>query len=670
MRIRHLAAVVVAAILLSLAGAAGAAFAGVPTATIDVANTTLRSGSNSTVMISFSEPVSGLTSADFTAAGATLNDPFTFDEGNNWIAQLTPFPGVTDSSNTIVLDLAGVTSVESSQPGVGSATSNNYSIDTVAPTLLITADTSTLRAGETATITFTFSEAPSGFTAADIDAVNGSLGSFAATANPLVYTGGFTPNAGVGNGNGQVFVAGSTYTDDFGNPGSAASSPAITIDTVAPTVAVTLSSYALTTEAVTVSFVFSETPVGFSLAGASAANGALSLLSPTANPLVYTALLTPTAGVTDQTNVVTLTTGGYFDFAGNSGLGAVSINYTVNSVVPTATVVVADNSLTVGETTTVTITFSEAVTSLTIGALTASNATLTNLVTSDNIIYTATLTPGAATTAATNAVVLTGGVATNGSNTVAATTSNNYAIDTVRPTATVLLSDTELIAGETAVVTITFSEAVTSFGLNDLTAGTADLSNLTTTDNVTFTATLTPTANLLTTGNSVTLYLTGVQDALGNPGLGTAASTSYWVNTVQATLMITVVDDELREGETSIVRFDFSRPVLGFSNANLTVAKGTLSTVTTTDGGLTFRAILTPTPGLIASSNMITADLTGVTDEFGNPPQSLLYGSNLYSISTVAPAALAATGIEPIGTLLLALLLLLLGLGAARSRTR
>jgi len=367
---------------------------------------------------------------------------------------------------------------------------------------------------------------------------------------------------------------------------------------------------------------------------------------------------------------VTVTTGGYSDPAGNLGLGAVSDNYTVNAVVPTATIVVDDTALSVGESTTVTITFSEAVTGLTTAALTASNATLSNLATSDNIIYTVTLTPDAATTAASNAVVLTGGVVTNGSNTVAATTSNNYAIDNVRPTATVTVSDTELVAGETAVVTITFSEAVTSFDLNDLTAGTADLSNLTTTDNITFTATLTPVANFLTSGNSVTLYLTGVQDAFGNPGLGTAASTSYSVNTVQASLMITVVDDELQEGETSLVRFDFSRPVLGFSNANLTVQNGTLSTVTTTDGGLTYRAILTPTPGLVASSNMVTANLTGVTDELGNPTQSLLYGSNLYSISTIAPAALAATGIEPAGALLLALLLLLAGLGAARVRTR
>ena len=40
------------------------------------------------------------------------------------------------------------------------------------------------------------------------------------------------------------------------------------------------------------------------------------------------------------------------------------------------------------------------------------------------------------------------------------TSSNNYAIDTQRPTATIVVADTALQAGETSLVTITFSEAV------------------------------------------------------------------------------------------------------------------------------------------------------------------------------------------------------------------
>ena len=41
-------------------------------------------------------------------------------------------------------------------------------------------------------VTFTFSEAPVGFTPADITAVGGTLSGLAATADPLVYTATFT----------------------------------------------------------------------------------------------------------------------------------------------------------------------------------------------------------------------------------------------------------------------------------------------------------------------------------------------------------------------------------------------------------------------------------------------------------------------------------------------
>ncbi len=48
--------------------------------------------------------------------------------------------------------------------------------------------------------------------------------------------------------------------------------------------------------------------------------------------------------------------------SGNSGIGITdSNNFAIDTALPTATIVVADNRLGIGETTTVTITFSEAV---------------------------------------------------------------------------------------------------------------------------------------------------------------------------------------------------------------------------------------------------------------------------------------------------------------------
>jgi hypothetical protein len=55
------------------------------------------------------------------------------------------------------------------------------------------------------------------------------------TANPLVYTAVFTPDAGVNSGAASITVAGGNYTDLAGNSGTAGTTPSVSIDTLAPT---------------------------------------------------------------------------------------------------------------------------------------------------------------------------------------------------------------------------------------------------------------------------------------------------------------------------------------------------------------------------------------------------------------------------------------------------
>ncbi|EPM72573.1 BNR repeat-containing glycosyl hydrolase, partial [Pseudomonas syringae pv. actinidiae ICMP 18804] len=69
---------------------------------------------------------------------------------------------------------------------------------------------------------------------------------------------------------------------------------------------------------------------------------------------------TPGANVADTTNLISLNNAGVADLAGNAGTGVTnSGNFTIDTVRPTATVVVADSALSIGETSLVTITFSE-----------------------------------------------------------------------------------------------------------------------------------------------------------------------------------------------------------------------------------------------------------------------------------------------------------------------
>ena len=413
-------------------------------------------------------------------------------------------------------------------------------------------------------------------------------------------------------------------------------------DSTAPTATVVVADTALSVgETSLVTVTFSEAVTGFTTADLTVANGTVSALSSSDGGVTWTATLTPTAATMDATNLITLNNTGVTDLAGNAGTGTTdSNNYSVDTVRPTASIVVADTSLTVGETSGVTITFSEAVTGFTTADLTVANGTVSALSSSDGgITWTATLTPTAATTDATNLITLdnTGVTDLAGNAGTGTTDSNNYSVDTARPTATIVVADTALSVGETSLVTVTFSEAVTGFTTADLTVANGTVSALSSADGgVTWTTTLTPTASVSDTTNLIALDNTGVQDAAGNFGAGTTLSNNYVIDTLRPTATVVVSDTSLTIGETSLVTITFSEAVTGFTNADLTIENGTLSAVSSSDGGVTWTATLTPAASVSDTTNVITLNNTGVQDAYGNVGIGTSVSSN-YAISTVAP---------------------------------
>ncbi|RJX46002.1 flagellar hook-length control protein FliK, partial [Pseudomonas syringae pv. actinidiae] len=112
------------------------------------------------------------------------------------------------------------------------------------------------------------------------------------------------------------------------------------------------------------------------------------------------------------------------------------------------------------------------------------------------------------------------------------TSSNNYAIDTVRPTATITVANPNLGIGQTSLVTFAFSERVTNFDLSDISVGNGTLSSLSSSDGgLTWTATLTPTANVTDPSNFIVLDSSTVTDRAGNAGTGIALSPNYTITT-------------------------------------------------------------------------------------------------------------------------------------------
>ena len=112
-------------------------------------------------------------------------------------------------------------------------------IDTTAPTLTITSDKSALSAGETATITFTFSEGPgTSFTwdgtSGDISVSGGTLSAISGSGTTRTAT--FTPTPNLVSGSASITVAAGAYADAQGNSGSAGTSPSVSINTAIPSV--------------------------------------------------------------------------------------------------------------------------------------------------------------------------------------------------------------------------------------------------------------------------------------------------------------------------------------------------------------------------------------------------------------------------------------------------
>ncbi|WP_256583591.1 Ig-like domain-containing protein, partial [Pseudomonas sp. MPR-ANC1] len=626
-------------------GTLNTAYVEPPTATIVMADTALKIGETSLVTITFSRAVSGFTNADLTIANGTLTAVSSSDGGLTWTATFTPTNNITDSTNLITLDNTGVNAISDGVAGVGTTSSVNYAIDTARPTVTIVMADTAIKIGDTSLVTFTFSEAVTGFTNADLTIANGTLTAVSSSDGGITWTGTFTPTASITDTTNLITLDNTGIADLAGNAGSGTTdSNNYAIDTVRPTATIVVADTNLAAgETSVVTITFSEAVSGFTIADLTVANGILSGLSSSDGGITWTATLTPTTSVTDTTNLITLDNTGVNDLAGNVGSGTTnSNNYAIDTVRPTATIVVADNALKIGETSLVTITFSEAVSGFTNADLSIANGTLTAVSSGDGgITWTATFTPTASVTDTTNLITLnnTGISDLNGNTGSGTTDSNNYAIDTVRPTATIVFADNSLKIAETSLVTITFSEAVSGFTNADLTIANGTLTAVSSSDGgVTWTATFTPSANITDATNVITLDQTGVADLAGNAGTGTVDSGNYAIDTQRPTANIVVADASLSAGETSLVTITFSEAVSGFTNADLTIPNGTLTAVSSSDGGITWTATYTPTVGINDATNVITLANTGITDLAGNAGSGTT-NSNNYSIDTVLPTA-------------------------------
>ena len=120
-----------------------------------------------------------------------------------------------------------------------------------------------------------------------------------------------------------------------------------------------------------------------------------------------------------------------------------------------------------------------------------------------------------------------------------------------------------------------------------------------------------------------------------------ASSANFEVQTLFIPLIITLDDTALTVGETATVTFTFGEAVTGFDNSDITVEGGTLSAVTSADGGITFTATFTPTADINDTTNLIKVGYDWTYVSSGNAPAVEQVNA---AFTTVAPVGVTVTG--------------------------
>ncbi|OFX29031.1 MAG: hypothetical protein A2W92_05345, partial [Bacteroidetes bacterium GWA2_42_15] len=223
-------------------------------------------------------------------------------------------------------------------------------------------------------------------------------------------------------------------------------------------------------------------------------------------------------------------------------------------------------------------------------------------------------------------------------------------------------------AGDAITINVSFNFAVTVTGTPQLTleTGTTDrvinYSSGTGSNTLVFTYTVqsgdtsndldyTATNSLFTNGG--TIRNSGIDAILTLPSPGASgslgANKSIVIDTTNPTATVVLDDSALRLGETATVTITFSEAVTGFTNADLTVPNGTLTSVSSSDGGITYTATFTPSSSVEDATNVIVLDNTGVVDAAGNAGAGTTNSDN-FTIETTVPTINNVTSTKADGT--------------------
>jgi Ca2+-binding RTX toxin-like protein len=305
-----------------------------PTIVISSTKSVLKAGDTATIKFDLSEASANFSLSDVAVTGGTLSN--FAGSGKSYSALFTPD---RDNSGGGAVSVARGKFTDAAGNG-NTGSTVRITADTYHPTIAISSTKSVLKAGDTATITFTLNEASTTFALSDVAVTGGALSGF--TGSGTSYTALFTLTAGATSG--VVSVASGTFTDAAGNDNfdgaEANNRVSMTVDTVAPTVSTFSPADAATRVEIGSNIVvtFSETVqrgTGDIVLKDAANNVVATYAAATSKNLTIsdsTLTINPTSNLAYNTQYfVTFASGAIKDSAGNSYAGITTYDFTTGT---------------------------------------------------------------------------------------------------------------------------------------------------------------------------------------------------------------------------------------------------------------------------------------------------------------------------------------------------
>ncbi len=553
--------------------------------------------------VTFTQAVTGFTADDVIIANGRM-------AGFAGSGSTYTFRVIPAADGTVTVNVPGLVAMDAAGNGNLAALPLSIISDRTAPAAVISTNATSPTNAASLPIRIGFSEAVSGFTAADVVITNGTIADF--TGSGASYTFSVTPAA---DGVVTVGLPAAAAQDAAGNDNSAAATVSIRSDRTRPSAMVATTATS-PTNASSLSYrvTFSETVTGFAIGDVAVVNGTISGFVGSGRSYSFRV-----APAVDGPVTVNIPSASASDAADNDNTASATLSITSDRTPPTTLLTTTATNPSNAASFFYNVTFSESVTGFAAGDLAVVNGSVSNFVgsgasysfrvapTADGVV-TVGIPAGAASDAAGN------------DNTAAAPLS----ITSNRLTPGVVL--TTLATSPTNLASIfyrvTFSQPVTGFAIGDLAVINGTASSFAG-SGANYSFRIAPTADGVVT---VTVPAAIANNAAGKANTA-SAPLSITSDRTQPTTILTTTAANPTNLAAIAYRVVFSEPVTGFAAGDVALSNGTISGFAGSGRIYTFNvspaaegAVTVRVPAAIAfdpanNSNRASAPLVVVSDQ-------------------------------------------------------